>query len=94
MKKPVFLVRQDIDYLKGDYLVAAVVVADNTRRAKTVILRHCRDVSSDEVNIRIEFRKLHVLRLGEVEFPLPAHGINSPGTSPILSMSVGVDHDL
>ena len=93
MKKPVFLVRQNIDYMKGSYLVSAVVVADNARQAKSIILRHCRDVSSDEVRVAVESRKLHVVRLGEVEFPLPAHGINSPGTSPILSMSVGADYD-
>ena len=73
----VYLVRQDIDGLDGEYLVRAVVIASGPGRAVKDLLRHVRLHHPAAVAQR---SRLSVVRIGEnAPAQLGVHGANHPG---------------
>jgi hypothetical protein len=58
----VYLIRQDLDHLYGEYLVAAVVIAPGPGRAVKDLLRHVRTHHPAALAHR---SRLRVVRIGE-----------------------------
>jgi hypothetical protein len=75
--RSVYLVRQNIDHLFGEYLVRAVVIAPGPGRAVKELLRHVRLHRPAAIARR---SRLSVVRIGEnASAQLDAHGVNHPG---------------
>ena len=75
--RSVYLIRQNIDYLDGEYLVRAVVIAPGPERAVKELLRHVRLHHPAAI---AQSSRLNVVRIGEnAPAQLDPHWVNHPG---------------
>lgn len=97
-----FLVRQDIDHLKGDYFAQALVATIDAKRAVKLVLDDVASLNeanrdSDEPKeYLVDRARLRADRLGPVELPkLPKHGVNMSDyfVAGVVMMSFGKDYD-
>jgi hypothetical protein len=75
--RSVYLIRQDVNHLYGEYLVRAVVIAPGPGRAVKDLLRHVRLRHPAAIAWR---SRLSVARISEnAPAQLDPHGVNHPG---------------
>ncbi len=97
-----FLVRQDIDHMKGDYFAQALVATIDAKRAVKLVLDDVESINAAQENEEtpkeylIDKSRLRADRLGPVELPkLPKHGDNMSDyfVAGVVMMSFGKDYD-
>jgi hypothetical protein len=88
----VYLIRQNLDHLYGEYLVRAVVLAPGPGRAVKGLLRHVRLHRPAAIARR---SRLTVVRIGEnAPEPPDLHGADSPGDEvTVVTVAFGEDND-
>ena|SRR5437660_7373063 len=88
----VYLIRQNLDHLYGEYLVAAVVIATGPGRAVKDLLRHVRTHHPAALAHR---SRLSVVRIGEnAPRQLELDGVNHPDDEAIIVVvTFGEDAD-
>jgi len=88
-REHIFLVVQNIDFLKGKYFVSAVVIAKTSEEA----VEKVEDKLDDDVYL--DENRLNIFKIGELEKRPGDVGINLPlSGEDVLLMNVGEDYDL
>jgi len=90
----IFLVAQNIDYLKGRFFVSAVVIAENERQA----IDRVSDYLSDYEDVLFDESRVKAMEIGILtKRPDPKGlGMNQAhlSTAELLALEIGVDYDL
>lgn len=92
--RKIFLVAQNIDYLKGKYFVSAVVIAKDGKQA----IDRVSDCLSEYEDVIFDEKRVKAMEIGILTSrPDPAGlGMNQAhlGTTELLALEIGEDYDL
>lgn len=89
-----YLVRQNIDHLKGRYFVSAVVVGDTLGQAYDAARKAC-DTEDPNCEVTFEHDRIRIEKIGDnPPESLEPVGINGMNPWPVLTLVIGEDWDL
>jgi len=94
-----YQVVQDIDHLRGVYLVSAVVVASSRREARQIVKDRVGQINRSHARegdpLVFERARVAVRRLGHLSENADTSGlgVNDAGKGPILSFATGEDRE-
>jgi len=87
----IFLVAQNIDYLKGRYFVSAVVIAENEKQA----INRVSDYLSEYNDVLFDESRVKAMEIGVLtRRPDPKGlGMNQAHSTELLTLEIGEDYD-